>query len=197
MDLVMKSVEKADGLVTSKETYRKNVVNWLQTIVIGLNFCPFARKPFESNLVRIVCEEVVEEDAILELVLSELLTLEETEASQIETTLIVLPKAYRDFNDFNSLLYVLNDVLELEGFEGIFQIASFHPAYQFAGTDIDDVENFTNRAPYPILHILREDSLSRALDSHPDPDGIPDKNIRCLKSLSEEKIKEYFSYLFQ
>lgn len=193
----MNREEKTDVLVLSKEAYKENVVNWLKTIVIGLNFCPFARKPFESNLVRIVCEEVVEEDAILELVLSELLKLEETDASEIETTVIALPKAYKDFNNFNSLLFVLNNVLELEGFEGIFQIASFHPAYQFAGTEIDDVGNFTNRSPYPILHILREDSLSRALDSHPDPDGIPDKNIRFLKSLSPEKLKDYFCYLYQ
>tara|TARA_R110001592_G_scaffold362052_1_gene674732 strand:- start:8014 stop:8571 length:558 start_codon:yes stop_codon:yes gene_type:complete len=179
------------------KTYHDNVIHWLKTIVIGLNFCPFARKPFESNCVRIVCEEFTEEDAILELVLVELNKLEETEASEIATTLIVLPRAYPDFHDFNSLLFVLNNVLEMEGFEGMFQIASFHPAYQFAGTETDDVENFTNRAPYPILHLLREDSLSKALDQHPDPDGIPDKNIRLLKSLSESQLKDYFAYLYK
>tara|TARA_R110001592_G_scaffold248308_1_gene510606 strand:- start:81919 stop:82473 length:555 start_codon:yes stop_codon:yes gene_type:complete len=177
------------------ESYHENVIDWLKKIVIGLNFCPFARKPFESNQVRIICDEITEEDAILELVLTELIRLEETEASEIETTLIVLPKAYPDFHDFNSLLFVLNNVLGLEGFEGMFQIASFHPAYQFAGTETDDVENYTNRAPYPILHLLREESLSSALDHHPDPDGIPDKNIRYLKSLSEAQLKTYFSYL--
>lgn len=197
MDLIMKIVTNVVELSPSEEFYQNNVINWLKTIVIGLNFCPFARKPFESNLVRIVCEEVIEEDAILELVLSELINLEETTASEIETTLIALPKAYKDFNDFNGLLFVLNNILELEGFEGIFQIASFHPAYQFADTEINDVENFTNRAPYPILHILREDSLSIALDSHPDPDSIPVKNIKCLKSLSQEQLKNYFSYLYQ
>jgi hypothetical protein len=188
---------KQDDLQPTTAVYQQSVINWLKTIVIGLNFCPFARKPFESNCVRIVCEEVIEEDAILELVLAELIKLEDTTASEIETTLIVLPKAYQDFNDFNGLLYVLNNVLELEGFEGIFQIASFHPSYQFAGTDIDDVENFTNRAPYPILHLLREDSLTKAIDSHPDPDGIPDKNISRLKSLTEEQLRSYFSYLYQ
>ena len=197
MDSIMKNANKDEELNSSKEAYQNNVINWLRTIVIGMNLCPFARKPFESSLVRIVCEEVVDEDAILELVLSELLNLEDTSASEVETTLIVLPKAYANFNDFNSLLYVLNNVLELEGFEGIFQIASFHPAYQFADTHIDDAENFTNRAPYPILHLIREDSLSAALDSHPNPDGIPDKNIRHLKSLSQEQLKDYFSYLYQ
>lgn len=181
----------------ASKTYREDVIQWLKTIVIGLNFCPFARQPFESNRVRIVCEEFTEEDAILELVLDELIKLEETEASEIETTLIVLPKVYPDFNDFNSLLFVLNNVLEMEGFEGIFQIANFHPAYQFADTEAHDVGNYTNRAPYPILHLLREDSLSHALDKHPDPDGIPDKNILCLKSLSESQLRDYFSYLYK
>ncbi len=179
-----------------QETYQEKVIHWLTTIVIGLNFCPFARKPFESDLVRIICEEVTEEDAILELVLAELIKLEESKASEIETTLIVLPKAFPDFNDFNSLLFVLNNVLELEGFEGVFQIASFHPAYQFAGTDVTDVENYTNRAPYPILHLLREDSLTQALEQHPDPDGIPDNNITKLQSFSTTQIKDYFSYLY-
>ncbi|MFT6907850.1 MAG: hypothetical protein ACJAS1_004537 [Oleiphilaceae bacterium] len=179
------------------KTYNDDVIHWLKTIVIGLNFCPFARKPFESNCVRIVCEEYTQEDAILELVLLELNKLEETKASEIETTLIVLPKAYPDFHDFNSLVFVLNNVLELEGFEGIFQIASFHPAYQFAGTDTDDIENYTNRAPYPVLHLIREESISFALELHPDPDGIPDKNILCLKSLSVTQLKDYFSYLYK
>ncbi len=179
------------------EAYNENVISWLKTIVIGLNFCPFARKPFESNLVRIVCNEASKEDEILELVLSELITLEESKASEIETTLIVLPKAYPNFHDFNSLLYVLNNVIELEGFEGVFQIASFHPEFQFSDTEVSDVENYTNRAPYPILHLLREDSLSKVLDLHPDPDGIPYKNIERLKSFTVTELKDYFSYLFK
>ena len=179
------------------DTYEDNVIHWLKTIVIGLNFCPFARKPFESNLVRIVCHEATNEDAILELVLTELIKLEECKASEIETTLIALPKAYPNFYEFNSLLYVLNNVIEMEGFEGIFQIASFHPEFQFSDTEVTDVENYTNRAPYPILHLLREDSLSKVLDLHPDPDGIPYKNIDRLKSFTAIEIKDYFSYLFK
>ena len=176
--------------------YEKNVLSWIQNIVVGLNLCPFARKPFEANLVSIVCEEVTEEDAILEVVLRELCRLEDTSAEELETTLIALPKAYSCFNAFNSLLYVLNEVLVLEGFEGVFQIASFHPDYQFSGTQTNDLENYTNRSPYPIIHLIREDSVSVALDSHPDPDAIPENNIKRLASMSDADIKTLFSYLF-
>lgn len=181
---------------TVLSAYEDNVIGWIQNIVVGLNLCPFARKPFESHQVRIVCEEVTEEDAILEVVLRELCLLEDTPAQELETTLIALPKAYANFNEFNSLLYVLNEVLVLEGFEGVFQIASFHPHYQFAGTHTDDLENFTNRAPYPIIHLIREDSVSAALDSHPDPDSIPENNIKRLESMSASEVKALFSYLF-
>lgn len=184
-------------MTIGSEQYKEKVLLWLQEIVIGLNLCPFARKPFESNLVRIVCEEKATEDDILEIVLKELLYLENTTSADTETTLIVLPNAYPDFNDFNSLLFVLNEVLEMEGFVGMFQIASFHPEYQFADTQKQDYENYTNRSPYPILHLLREESLSIAIDQHPDPDGIPHTNIQRLNNFSESQIKEYFSYLFQ
>lgn len=180
---------------SGSEKYKEKVLYWLKTIVIGLNFCPFAKKPFDSNRVRIVCNETIEEDVILEIVLAELIKLEESKSSELETTLIALPNAYPDFHDFNGLLYVLNNVIEMEGFEGIFQIASFHPAYQFSGTQVDDVENYTNRAPYPILHLIREDSISIALEQHPDPDSIPDKNIKRLQSLSQSQLKDYFSFL--
>lgn len=174
-----------------------NTKAWLETIVIGMNFCPFARKPFESELVRLTCSAAEKDDDILEVVLEELNRLEDSSSSDLETTLIIFPDIYPDFEAFNSLLYVLNEMLVLEGFEGIFQIASFHPNYQFAGTEKHDVDNYTNRAPYPIIHLLREDSVSEALDKHPDPDNIPMQNIQRLQSLSEQELKTYFSYLYK
>lgn len=174
-----------------------NTRAWLETIVIGMNFCPFARKPFESELVRLTCSAAEKDDDILEVVLEELNRLEDSSSSDLETTLIIFPDIYPDFEAFNSLLYVLNEMLVLEGFEGIFQIASFHPNYQFAGTEKHDVDNYTNRAPYPIIHLLREDSVSEALDKHPDPDNIPMQNIQRLQSLSEQVLKTYFSYLYK
>lgn len=172
------------------------VRNWIEQVVIGLNFCPFARKPYDEKRVSIVINNATEDDAILETVLSELLRLENSTASELETTLIVLPDAYPDFMEFNSLLHVLNNVLEIEGFEGMFQIASFHPDYQFAGTEPDARENFTNRAPFPILHLIREDSIEKVLALHPDPDSIPENNIKRLNQLSEDQLNAYFAYLF-
>lgn len=176
--------------------FLNKVHDWIKDVVIGLNFCPFARKPFEEKRVSIVITHASEDDAILEVVLAELIRLENTSSEQLETTLIVLPDAYPDFLAFNSLLYVLNDVLEMEGLAGTFQIASFHPQYQFAGTQPEDRENLTNRAPFPILHLLREDSVEQVLEKHPDPDGIPEANIQRLNQLSESQLKAYFSYLF-
>lgn len=177
-------------------SYVNEVQDWIKQVVIGLNFCPFARKPFEEQRVSIVVDHTKEDDGILEVVLRELNRLESSSSDQLETTLIVLPDVYHDFMAFNSLLHVLNEVLEFEGFTGIFQIASFHPHYQFAGTQPDDRENLTNRAPYPMLHLLREDSIEQVLSMHPDPDGIPDANIQRLNQLSESQLKAYFSYLF-
>lgn len=178
--------------------YLDSVNEWIKNVVIGLNFCPFARKPYEAKTVRITCHDhLLEHDDILKLVLEELIRLEEASRENLETTLIVLPKAFPDFNDFNDFLYVLNDVLFHEGLEGIFQIASFHPAYQFADTDTNDVGNYTNRSPYPILHLIREDSIEEALEKHPDPDNIPYQNIAKLNQLTEKQLKQYFSYLYR
>jgi hypothetical protein len=172
------------------------VNDWIRQIVIGLNLCPFARKPVEDKRVSIIISHATDNDAILEVVLQALLALENTPASELETSLIVLPEAYSDFIEFNDILHVLNNVLELEGFEGMLQIASFHPRYQFAGTRAGDRENYTNRAPYPILHLIREESVEQALASHPDPDAIPENNIRRLQQLSEDEFRTLFSYLF-
>lgn len=185
------------GMKMYNETHLQQVQSWLEKVVIGLNFCPFARKPYEDKRVRIVCEQVTEDDAVLEVVLRELLDMEKKPASELETTLLVLPYAYPNFIDFNGMLAVLNNVLELEGFEGLFQIASFHPAYQFAGTQVTDRENLTNRAPFPILHFLREESIERVLARYSDdPQRIPESNIKRLNKMTHEELKGYFTYLF-
>ncbi len=176
--------------------YVEKVSEWLRNIVIGLNFCPFARKPYEEKRVNIAVCFAEDNDSILEAVLSELIKLENHSADTLETTLLVLPRAFNDFLIFNDFLHVLEDVLQMEGFEGVFQIASFHPNYQFAGTKADDRENYTNRAPYPILHFLREESVEKALELHPDPDAIPEKNIQCLTQMTEEEFKKIFTFLF-
>ena len=160
---------------------------WLENIVIGLNLCPFAKKEYVKERVRfVVCED--EDETNLLFSLSQ--ELEFVFANDdIETSLIILSNVLQDFNDYNQFLDLADALIAKMDFEGEFQIASFHPAYQFADTDFDDVENYTNRSPYPILHILREASLEKAIDSYPKVDDIPEKNIALLKAMGLEKIK--------
>ena len=125
----------------------------------------------------------------------ELERLDRTPAEQIDTTLLIIPDQLDDFLDYNDMLDLADGLLEQQGWEGTFQIASFHPAYQFADTQVDDRENFTNRAPYPILHILREASLDRGLASYPDPEQIPERNIATLNGLSDDQWRSLFGNL--
>jgi hypothetical protein len=160
--------------------------NWLQNVVIDLNLCPFAKRELAKDRIRFCVTNTDSEECLLENLNSELELIFSDES--IETTLLIIPDILQDFYDFNQFLELADRLLVQMDFEGIFQIASFHPDYQFDGTDIADVENYTNRSPYPILHILREDSVEKAIASYPDSDKIPDKNIALLKSLGVEKI---------
>lgn len=170
---------------------------WLEDVVIGLNLCPFAHKPHRLGLVDIV--ECAEEkgEAILEALHDQMLRLEQTPATGLETIVMVLTRALTDFYDYNEFLDYVDALLEQQGWEGVFQVASFHPDYQFAGTGPDDASNLTNRAPYPLLHILREDSLERALEQFPDSDQIPETNMARVGALSEAEKRQLFPYLFR
>ena len=156
---------------------------WLERAVIGLNLCPFAKAVHAKGQVRYVLSEATTAEALLEQLGEELAFLRDAPADEIDTTLIVHPAALQDFLDYNDFLELADAlVAELE-LEGVLQVASFHPRYQFAGTAPDDIENFTNRAPHPTLHLLREDSVSRAVAAYPDPDAIIDRNIETLRKL--------------
>lgn len=168
------------------------VRQWLERIVIGLNLCPFAGKPLREGRVRVCVSAAAHElDLLTELQL-ELRRLDETPPAQLETTLIAIPNLLADFADYNDFLDQVDRLLEEFEWDGEYQVASFHPQYQFAGTMPNDVENFTNRAPYPLLHLLREASVEAAVDSHPDPDGIPDNNIRRMRELTPEQLRQLF-----
>jgi hypothetical protein len=173
-----------------------DVRHWLEQVVIGLNLCPFASWPNKHNQIRItVCRDKTEE-AILETLQAELCLAEDTPISELETTLLVIPELLQDFDDYNQFLNLVDIFLRQYRWEGHFQVASFHPDYCFAGTQQDDPENLTNRSPYPILHIIREDSLEKALAQHPDPDSIPENNIEQMNVLTEDEKKKLFPYLF-
>jgi len=156
---------------------------WLQRAVIGLNLCPFAKAVHVRGQVRFALSQARTPDALLEDLGTELLRLRDTPADETDTTLLVHPWVLGDFLDYNDFLDEADALVAGLGLEGAIQVASFHPHYQFAGTAPDDVENFTNRSPHPTLHLLREDSVARAVDAFPDPDAIVDRNLETLRRL--------------
>lgn len=156
---------------------------WIDRFVVGLNLCPFARQPVEGGQVKIVVSPARDSEALLEELQQQLLWLDAQPPRVTETTLIVVKEMLGDFLDYNDFLDLADALLDNLGWAGRFQFASFHPDYQFAGTEPDDAENYTNRAPWPILQLLREDSLEMVLASYPDPEQIPERNIAAMNRL--------------
>lgn len=166
----------------------QEINHWIDTLVVGLNLCPFANAIRRKDLLKIgVCAESSVEGCLQMLI---------EEANQLEladedaTTLLVLPHGFAAFDDYLDLLALAEALLDDRGFEGVIQLASFHPNYQFEGTSPDDVSNWTNRAPYPVLHLLKEASVTNAVESHPDPDSIPERNISTLENLGLPALLE-------
>ena len=157
-------------------------------MVVGMNLCPFAAQELEQNRVRFSVSDAETEEALLADLDAELAFLNAEPA--IETTLLIHPRVLGDFAAYNQFLDIIDLLLEQSGNEGVLQVASFHPDYQFDGTAIDDAGNFTNRSPYPILHILREASLERAIASHPDIDAVPEQNIQRMNALGSKQLKK-------
>ncbi|MFC4518562.1 DUF1415 domain-containing protein [Cupriavidus pinatubonensis] len=160
--------------------------HWLARAVIGLNLCPFAKSVYVKEQVRYVVSTATEAPDVLDDLERELKLLAETDAAQVDTTLLIVPDALADFTDYNDFLYFAERLLKSLRLEGTLQIASFHPQYQFEGTEPDDIENYTNRAPYPILHLLREDSIARAADAFPDAADIYERNMETVRRLGHE-----------
>ena len=161
---------------------------WIATMVIGLNLCPFARKVFEGDTIRYVVSAATDEAALLADLTREMKALPSTPIAEVETTLIIHPHVLGDFLDYNDFLDLAEERLEALGLEGVLQIASFHPAYRFADVDADAVENYTNRSPYPMLHLLREDSVSAVSGDEEEMMAIPRRNIETLRALGRAKI---------
>lgn len=156
---------------------------WLEKAVIGLNLCPFAKAVYVRDQVRFVVSDARHVDAFLEQLDEELTLLAASDPDKVDTTLLIHPTLFPDFPDFNDLVGLAEEIVVEHELDGILQIASFHPRYQFDGTDADDITNYTNRAPYPTLHLLREDSLARALAGCPDPDEIVARNLDTMERL--------------
>jgi uncharacterized protein len=159
---------------------------WMEKAVIGLNLCPFAKAVHVKEQVRYVVSDARTAESLLEDLLRELGTLAEADSASIDTTLLIHPQVLQDFLDYNDFLDVADAAVEELGLTGVLQVASFHPDYQFEGTAKDDIENYSNRAPYPILHLLREASVDAAVAAFPEAETIYEKNIETLRALGHE-----------
>lgn len=160
--------------------------NWLESVVVNLNLCPFAQRELNGGRVRMtVCNED-NELALLEALQVEMEQLDRDPST--ETTLLIHPFVLQDFDKYNQFLNLVDDVIVEQHREGIYQVASFHPRYQFAGTEPDAAENYTNRSPFPMLHLLREASVEKAIESYPGIEQVPEKNIQCMNDTGKEKL---------
>ncbi|HEX4328404.1 MAG TPA: DUF1415 domain-containing protein [Burkholderiales bacterium] len=156
---------------------------WVEKAVVGLNLCPFARAVFLDERIRYSVSAASDADALVADLAREINTLMEADPAQSETTLLIHPRVMGDFLDYNDFLDIADATIEALGYTGELQVASFHPQYQFAGTAPEDIENYSNRSPYPTLHLLREESIERAVEAMPDTDAIYENNIETLKRL--------------
>jgi hypothetical protein len=166
---------------------------WLERAVIGLNLCPFAKAVYVKQQVRFVLSDATTPEALLEQLAEELVYLRDIDPEQTDTTLIVHPDVLTDFLDYNDFLDNADAAIEALDLQGILQVASFHPDYRFAGTADNDIGNYSNRSPYPTLHLLREASIDRAVEVFPDPDVIVERNLETLDKLGEEGWRKLFS----
>ena len=167
--------------MTINEQAVEQTRKWISEVVIGCNFCPFAAREFQRNSIRYTVPANQETEAILHTILEECTYLDENPG--IETTLVIVPEALEDFRKYLDVLFLAEDAMAGAGYEGVYQLASFHPDYRFEGAPTDDPANYTNRSPYPVFHLLREDSVEKALEFYKgNPDEIPEKNIEFART---------------
>lgn len=159
---------------------------WLEKAVIGLNLCPFAKAVHAKKQVRFVVSAAEDLEALQQDLVKELRHLHESEPAEVDTTLLIHPWVLNDFLEYNDYLDIADATLVEMGLEGEIQIASFHPQYQFADAPADDISNYTNRAPYPVLHLLREASIERAVEAFPDASTIFERNIETMERIGFE-----------
>ncbi|MGL6027495.1 MAG: DUF1415 domain-containing protein [Vibrio sp.] len=181
----------------SSEVIIQQVEHWLNQVVIGLNLCPFAAKPQRNQQIKIYVSTAKDEETLLQDIYDQLLELDTTEPQQLETTLVVVPNFLDDFVDYNFYIDWVEALIHQQDWDGVFQVATFHPDYCFAGSDPEDAENLTNRSPYPIFHLIREQSMEKVLQHYPNPEAIPEINIARVSSLSAEQRQQLFPYLFR
>lgn len=165
---------------------------WVETIVVGLNLCPFASPVVRKNTLRYAISESESIEALANDFLDELNLIQEADEKEIATTVLIMPRAVADLYDYLDLLAHFERLLDKAGLSGIFQLASFHPAYLFAGVDAADLSHWTNRSPFPMIHIIREGQMSRVLMHYENPEEIPERNIKLLRELGREGLLARF-----
>ena len=176
---------------TSTQNIIQQTKNWVNNIVIGLNLCPFAAKPFNDNRIDYIVADTHNDNPEIEQHLHQLADCFDKldDSTEIDTILFIFPDSYNRFDDYLELLHLSNLLLEDLDYSGIYQLASFHPQYLFDDTTEDDVSNFTNRSPYPMLHIIREIDLEQAIANYPDIEQVPINNIKKLEEIGFEEMQ--------
>ena len=180
------------GVARVEQTVRA----WLESFVVELDLCPFAKPTLRAGSVRIAVCTFVEQEAIFRSFLSELDHLQNTPEQELVTTLLVFSEALAGFDEYLDCVAGAEQLLADAGLEGFVQLASFHPDYVFEGESPRSASQFSNRAPYPIIHLLREDTLERVLHDYPDPENIPQRNIQTLEQLGVDALKARWQGLF-
>ena len=163
---------------------------WINTVIIAHNYCPFAKREVQKGSVRYNIVHETEFNSLLKDVMQECVWLDQN--ADTETTLIIFPSNLNDFNSFLDCLVLAEDLLIAQGYEGVYQIASFHPNYCFQGAEQNDPANFTNRSPYPMFHIIREASVEAAIENHPDADSIPERNVEYARQQGLANMENLF-----
>ena len=182
-------------LKPSRAEVERKTLAWVKDFVVGLNLCPFTRPLLASKALRVTVCEATEDEGIAGALLNEIELIQTASEAEIATTLVVFPNALQRFDAYLAFLEGAQQLLEEMGLLGVLQLASFHPDYQFAGEPIEAASHFTNRAPFPMIHVLREDMVTRALETYPNPEQIPERNIQRLESLGRERLQQMLAAL--
>lgn len=182
-------------LKPSRAAVERKTLGWVEDFVVGLNLCPFARPLLGSDVLRVTVCEAIGDEGVAAALLDEIQLIQEASELEVATTLVVFPNALQGFDTYLAFLDGAQQLLEEMDLLGVLQLASFHPEYQFAGEPMDAASHFTNRAPFPMIHLLREDMVTRALETYPNPEQIPERNIQRLEGLGRERLQQMLNEL--
>lgn len=166
----------------------RQVKDWIENFVLHYNFCPFAHKPFKQDTIRYFLSSANSADILVDEIIDELIRLKEENPEIIETTIMIVPNLFDNFEEFNQFSAVVDQILSSLKLVGVIQVATFHPRYQFGDLEKDDVRNYTNRAPFPIFHLIRESSVAFARGTYKDIESIPEKNMQTLLDMGLDEV---------